>query len=779
MTAVFAPFGIRPTNDPSWRGRVKRFDNAIASGYNQNIFQGSAVKLVNGQFELVTSVIDEIYGVVSGFAWRDQLGNEVIQNNWTAGTLATNVRLDLYTEAGAIFEVQVDGQIDQTALGQMLALTNFTAGDVRNGASKAAASSSVLSSDGQMVIIGRSEAVNNAFGDAFPIVQVRFPTLGAATVGVGGGGGGGGGPPLASTTPSDVGISGQVGTSPAAARADHVHGHGNLPGGDLHALATVSAPGFMSAADKTKVNSIETGATATPLAIATPLPVGTAAVGVAARAAREDHVHSLSLSGVTAGAYTITNFTVNSFGIITAASSTPTSGPNSLVFRDNSSKIAVADLPAFLINDVYEAGTEAAMLALPAAQGDVALRTDVNKSFVLAAAPASTLSNWKELLFPPIPGSVTSVFGLGGPSVTIPGLLSLGGSMDPMDEFPVYDASTATHRRVPFSVIGAGFLPVTYTPPLATGSTNGAVTAADFTKLQGLQNTPLASTAPQAVGAANVTGVGTTAARADHIHAHGDQLGGTLHAEATITTAGFMSAADKAKLNGLLAGGIATITAVTNSGIVIAGPDAQNRTVALNASNMAVETGLLLAGTAGFVLYDQATGLPLKATQNALVPALAALAAPLETALLITSTAAGSFNRTTVAQLFTDRVLLRPTFTGALETKQARTDISGSGTLPPFTGQNTYHYRLTGNATLTLPAAPVAANTFLGITVIIEQDGTGARTCLLNAPPGDVIKWDGGTVPTMATAAAARTKIVFTKAQGETRWDGLVVFKDA
>lgn len=778
MTAVFAPFGVRPTKDPSWRGRVKRYENAIASGYNQNIYQGSAVKLVNGQFELVTSVIDEVYGIVSGFAWRDSIGNEVVQNYWPAGLLATDVRLDLYTESGAIFEVQIDGQVDQTALGQMLALTDFTAGEIRSGTSKMAASSSVLVSDGQMVIIGAADGLGNAFGDAFPIVQVRFPTLGGATVGVGGGGGSGG-PPLASTTPSDVGTSGQVGTSPAAARADHVHSHGNLPGGDLHALASVSAPGFMSAADKTKINSIETGATATPLAIATPLPVGTAAVGTATRAAREDHVHSLALSGVTAGSYNITNFTVNSFGIITAASSSATSGPNSVVLRGGDSKIAAADLPAFLINDVYEAGSEAAMLALPATQGDIAIRTDVSKSFVLSALPATTLSNWKELLFPPIPGAVTSVFGLGGPSVTIPGLTSLGGAMDPMDEFPVYDASTGTHRRVPFSVIGAGFLPVSYVPPLATGTTNGTITAADFTKLQGLQNTPLATTAPASVGTTNTIGVGTTAARADHIHAHGDQLGGSLHAVATTAVAGFMSPADKLKLDSLLTGGIATVTAVANSGIVIAGPDATNRTVAVNASNMAVESGQLGTGAAGFVLYDIASGLPIKITQNAFLNALLLVTTPPDTSFVPTGAAGGSLNKTTIAQLFTDRTLVRPTLTGAVETKQSRTDISGSGTLPPFTGQNTYHYRLTGNATLTLPTAPTATNTFLGITVIIDQDSTGGRTCAFAAPSGDVIKWDGGTVPTMATAATARTKIVFTKAQGETRWDGSVVFKDA
>jgi hypothetical protein len=53
------------------------------------------------------------------------------------------------------------------------------------------------------------------------------------------------------------------------------------------------------------------------------------------------------------------------------------------------------------------------------------------------------------------------------------------------------------------------------------------------------------------VGTINGAGVSQKLARADHVHAHGDQMGGTLHAVATQSTAGFMSAADKAKLDSL------------------------------------------------------------------------------------------------------------------------------------------------------------------------------------------------------------------------------------
>ena len=76
------------------------------------------------------------------------------------------------------------------------------------------------------------------------------------------GGGGGSGAPLATTAPPAIGAASAVGTGTAAARNDHNHAHGNQAGGSLHAVATTSADGFLSASDKTKLNGIAAGATA-------------------------------------------------------------------------------------------------------------------------------------------------------------------------------------------------------------------------------------------------------------------------------------------------------------------------------------------------------------------------------------------------------------------------------------------------------------------------------------------------------------------------------------
>jgi hypothetical protein len=46
------------------------------------------------------------------------------------------------------------------------------------------------------------------------------------------------------------------GNAASFSQSDHVHAHGDLSGGTLHALATAAAAGFMSAADKTKLDGI-------------------------------------------------------------------------------------------------------------------------------------------------------------------------------------------------------------------------------------------------------------------------------------------------------------------------------------------------------------------------------------------------------------------------------------------------------------------------------------------------------------------------------------------
>jgi hypothetical protein len=87
---------------------------------------------------------------------------------------------------------------------------------------------------------------------------------------------------------------------------------------------------------------------------------------------------------------------------------------------------------------------------------------------------------------------------------------------------------------------------------LSAGSAGSAGVDTDAARCDHAHPVPVAT--PVAIGTANAPGVSTSLVRADHVHDHGALAGGTLHALATVLLAGFMSAPDKVKLDGILAG---------------------------------------------------------------------------------------------------------------------------------------------------------------------------------------------------------------------------------
>jgi hypothetical protein len=275
------------------------------------------------------------------------------------------------------------------------------------------------------------------------------------------------GPALSNSAPPDIAVGGTAGSTNRAARGDHSHGHGNQAGGALHGLATPTTPGFLSEADKSKLDGVAAGATATPLSTTAPPNVAaTSAIGTATSAARADHAHG---HGSQAG------------GTLHALA-TPTS-------------------PGFL--------------------------SDADKSKLDGVAAGATS---------------TPLSGTAPPNVAATSSLGTATA-----------AARADHAHGHGDQLGGTL------HALATSTTHGFMADVDKAKLNGIAAgataTPLSGAAPPNVAAASSTGTSISAAHADHTHGHGDLLGGTLHALATPTTPGFMSDVDKAKLNSIPAGG--------------------------------------------------------------------------------------------------------------------------------------------------------------------------------------------------------------------------------
>ena len=106
----------------------------------------------------------------------------------------------------------------------------------------------------------------------------------------------------------------------------------------------------------------------------------------------------ISQKGVTDAITTAKQEVVNSLG--TAASKDIGTAAGNVPVLDSNGKLVETIIPAVAITETYVVDSQAAMLALNAQVGDVAIRTDVSKSFILQSLPASTATNWKELLTP-------------------------------------------------------------------------------------------------------------------------------------------------------------------------------------------------------------------------------------------------------------------------------------------------------------------------------------------------------------------------------------------
>jgi hypothetical protein len=90
---------------------------------------------------------------------------------------------------------------------------------------------------------------------------------------------------------------------------------------------------------------------------------------------------------------------------------------NGVATLGNDGKIPSSQIPAISFQSANVVTSQTAMLAIAAAQvGSIAIRTDINKNYVLSALPATTLSNWLELS---TPTAVTSVNGNAGPNVNL------------------------------------------------------------------------------------------------------------------------------------------------------------------------------------------------------------------------------------------------------------------------------------------------------------------------------------------------------------------------
>ena len=182
MSSIAAPFGLRPSYHPSGLIRPKALD--VASGYGTNLFQFTPVSLrtdnaggvANAGLQIYAAVGGPIIGTFQGVEFTPPDGRRRYSNYWPANQVATQI-VAYYTDDVLItYDIQANGTLAENAIGAQYNIT-AEAGNLVTGISTVAldtGSANPFTGNNLLKVVGLTAGPQNAWGDAFPIVQVQI-----------------------------------------------------------------------------------------------------------------------------------------------------------------------------------------------------------------------------------------------------------------------------------------------------------------------------------------------------------------------------------------------------------------------------------------------------------------------------------------------------------------------------------------------------------------------------------------------------------------------------
>ena len=187
MSATNAPFGLRPAFHPSGLDRAQALANGIVSAFASNILKGQPVKQVTAGVIEPAAAGDAFLGAFAGVEWTDTTGRRRVSNYWPANTAyqTGSCVAYFYADPNIVYEIQADGSLAQTSIGDEADLSATTAGSTTTGLSQCTLSTTLVGAgnSAQMRIVNLAPYPDNAWGDSFTIVQAtiaEFQFAGAA-----------------------------------------------------------------------------------------------------------------------------------------------------------------------------------------------------------------------------------------------------------------------------------------------------------------------------------------------------------------------------------------------------------------------------------------------------------------------------------------------------------------------------------------------------------------------------------------------------------------------
>lgn len=196
MASTSSPYGLRPINllgGQAFAGSTRLY--AIPASYAVSIQFGDPVIITNtgstrgylARFNATTSAGTitstgggfGYVGVFVGCTFTDPTYGKVFRQNYTAGNTATDIQAYVVDDPDALFQVQADDTLGQTALGCNAALIQTVAGNSGaniNSGVGLDASSIATTATLPVRIVDFVNSTTSQIGDAFTDVIVRINT---------------------------------------------------------------------------------------------------------------------------------------------------------------------------------------------------------------------------------------------------------------------------------------------------------------------------------------------------------------------------------------------------------------------------------------------------------------------------------------------------------------------------------------------------------------------------------------------------------------------------
>lgn len=174
MPSTYTPFGLRPLYHPS--GIIRPTAGTIASAYGSNIYQGAPVQIAADGTLTLAAAGARAMGCFCGVEFTPNDGRRRVSNFWPASQVASDIVAYYTRDPEIIYEVQANATLAITTVGSQYDWTtnDTSAGNTTTGLSTVGLNTGAGAANAGLQVLGIGNRVDNAWGDAFPVVQVRI-----------------------------------------------------------------------------------------------------------------------------------------------------------------------------------------------------------------------------------------------------------------------------------------------------------------------------------------------------------------------------------------------------------------------------------------------------------------------------------------------------------------------------------------------------------------------------------------------------------------------------